>query len=446
MPHDVIERRLGPTEDMYWRFDALSPLNFAVNARIRGALQQEQLRAAIDAVQLRHPLLRVRVQCDANHVPWFRHGAGPVQLSEREAGVDQTWAVLEQGLDTAIDSANGPMLRVELLRHGPSDATLQIVFHHAISDGRSAVFLLRDLLQSMAQQARGEAPWLEPLPPAGYYGDRIPALDRGGMKGLQTAWKTLKAAALFMEGAGLPVGLQTEAQRTARSDASRVFVEVRVLEGDALGRLVARAKRERTTVQCVLNAALSLSVVEDSPTGPMQRTGCTQVVDIRARLVPPVGEDCGCFATGITSLHSVDATTEFWSFAREIREHMDHSIATPLPFFHAAMHGVVTNVVHGLRLSNRKKFSEVMNSMHPEGLAVSNLGRVEVKVPGSPVEITGLAFATNTSVLNDLSTSAVTYGDRMTWAFNGSSILTRARIARIADRSMQLIADAVARP
>lgn len=443
MPSRPIARPLGPTEEMFWRFDAVSPLNFAVTARIVGELDPQRLRAAVDAVQRRHPLLRVRVEVDADGAPSFVEGTGPIRIEHVDAPEAEVWARVEAGLNTSIDAAAGPMLLFSVLRHGPAEATIQIVFHHAISDGRSATFLLRDLLRSLAQQERGESADLEVLEPAGYYGDRIPPIGAyKGLDGLRTALKTLKAATLFLEGAGLPVGLKTRREAAARDASRSIFVEARFLDGDTLRAALARAKSERTTMQCVLNAALSLAVVEDSPPGPLQRTACTQVVDIRGRLVPPVGEDMGCFATGITSLHLVEPGTRFWDFAREVRAHMDESIATPLPFFHPAVHSLYTNVGRGLGLTDRRRFSELMTSIHPEGLAVSNLGRVEVTVPGSPVRVTQLAFATNTSVLNDLSTSALTYDGRMTWAFNGSSVLTRERIARIADRSVERIIEA----
>lgn len=444
MNETAIERALGPTEEMYWRFDALSPLNFAVAARFVGPLSMEHLRRGIDALQQRHPLLRVRVALDSKGVPWFRSGVGPIRLQVLDATVESTWSSVENCLEAPLYTSKGPLTYFVLLRNGPEDATLLSVFHHAISDGRSATLLLRDLLQSLALQHAGQPPTLTALAPAGYYGDRIPPLDTNrGMESLRNAWKTLKASALFMRRVGLPVGLNRATADASVTEGRRIYVEPRFLEAPELARLVQRAKQERTTVQCALNAALSLSVAEDSPTRPFERTGCTQVIDLRARLIPPIGEDCGLFATGITSLHQADHTTEFWPFAREIREHMDHSIATPLPFFHPAVHNVLTNLAHGIGLSDPKKFSEVMNGLHPEGLAVSNLGRVDITVPGCPIRITELAFATNTSVLNDLSTSAVSYAGRMTWTFNGAALLTRERLARIADRAMTRLSDAI---
>ena len=68
-------------------------------------------------------------------------------------------------------------------------------------------------------------------------------------------------AARFMRGVGLPVGLRKDPAKPIPSKARRIVVESRILEGDELRSLVARARREKTTVQCVLNALFDLKTV-----------------------------------------------------------------------------------------------------------------------------------------------------------------------------------------
>lgn len=444
MKEPSIERPLGPTEDMYWRFDALSPINFGSMARISGPLNINNLRQALDAIQHRHPLLRVKVECDHKGVPWFRSGVAPIPLTVIDATPAEIWPSLESGINTPINTASGPMMRCLLLHHREEDSTLLMIYHHAISDGRSAVFLMRDILQSLAQQARGEPACLPALLPVGYYGDRIPKLEKyAGLDGLRTAWKTVKAITHFLESAGVPTGLQQENVEDVPLTEQRLIIEPRVIEPELLQRIARKTKAEHTTLQCVLNAALSLTVAEESPTHLLERTGCTQVLDMRDRLEPPVGEDCGCFVSGATSLHYLNATTEFWPFTRKIYEHLQHSIVTPLPFFYPVMHSSFMSLGRGLGIADTKKFSELISRLHPEGLAVSNLGRVTLEVDGSPVKVVEFGFATNTTVLNYLNTSAATLNGRMLWTFNGSSILTRERIAKIADCSIARIIKAL---
>lgn len=443
----AIERPLGATENLYWRFDAHAPINFGVVAELQGQIVMEQLREALIALQRRHPLLRVKIECDGKGRPWFRSGVGEIELrivnGEHVNGVCaggvplDAWKILEQEVNIPLNSLHGPLMRCVLVRHAPARHSLVMCFHHSVSDGKSAVYLLRDLLQSLKRQQQGQSAALESLAPVGYYGDRTPQLGPwAARESIRTAWDTLKAVTRFLEGVGFPTGLQRYKDASSTPRTPGVLIEPRIVEPEIMQALAQRAKAERTTLQCVLNAALSLTVAADSPTGLLQRTACSQVLDMRDRLDPPVGEDCGLFASGATSLHALTADTPFWPLTRKIHEQLQHSIVTPLPFFHPAMHRHFIRLGRGLGVNNFRAFSEFVGRLHPEGLAVSNLGRVEIKVEGSPLEVTGFGFGTNTTVLNYLSTSAATLNGQMVWAFNGCSSLSRERLAHIADQTV----------
>ncbi|MBV1920363.1 MAG: hypothetical protein KUG73_06750 [Pseudomonadales bacterium] len=438
----AIERPLGATEDMYWRFDSVSPLNFGSIVRLEGVLDVDALRFALRALQQRHPLLRVYIETDGQGVPWFREGTGDIHLQVLDQASGQEWALLETELNTAFDTKSGPLIRCLLIKHNHQESTLITTYHHAICDGKSAIFLLRDIQQSLAQMDVGEAAGLVPLPPVGYYGDRIPSMEHYAENdGLRTAWKTVQASVQFMRRVGLPMGLRNKHE--VPLSEQRLIVEPRFLEPELMKRIAKKAKAEKSSVQCVLNAALSLAVAEDSPARFFHATSCTQVLDIRAQLVPNVGEDCGCFVSGATSLHRLHGRTDFWQLTRDIHKRMLETLATPLPFFHPAMHESFARFGRMMGESSMAKFSELIGNLHPEGLSVSNLGQVKIEVENCPVRITEFAFATNTNVLNYFNTSAATFNGRMTWSFSGSSMLGRDRIAIIADRSIDKILDAL---
>jgi len=437
-----VERPLGATEDMYWRFDSVSPLNFGSIVRLEGALDVDALRLALRALQQRHPLLRVRVETDEDGIPWFREGVGDITLTTLDQPSGDEWHLLETELNKPFETETGPLVRCLLIKHNHQESTLISIYHHAICDGKSATFLLRDLLVSLKQIDAGEAAGLPVLEPVGYWGDRIPSIQHYvDSDGMRTAWKTVRASAKFMSNIGFPMGLRNKHEMPLSEQ--RLMVEPRFLEPDFMKRMAVKAKSEGSTVQCVLNAALSLAVSEDSPARFFHATSCSQVVDVRDQLVPPVGEDCGLFVSGATSLHRLYGQTDFWSLARDIHTRMISTLSTPLPFFHPAMHEGLALFGRAMGESRKSRFSEVVGKLHPEGLAVSNLGRVQIEEEGSPVRITEFAFATNTNVLNYFNTSAATFNGRMTWSFSGSSMLGRNRIRRIADRSIGKIIEAV---
>lgn len=438
-----IERQLGATEDMYWRFDSVSPLNFGTVVGLKGRLDIEHLRQALKSLQLRHPLLRVKVQCDLSGNPWFRSGVGMIPLNVLNQPQGDEWNLLERQLSTPFDTLQGPLMRCVLIRHSEDDCTLISTYHHSVCDGKSAIFLMRDIFQSLAQQQAGESAELVPLPLMEYYGDRIPKLESYvTAEGLKTAWKTVQASANFMSKIGLPMGIRKTGDDVPLEKQS-LFVEPRIIEPELMKRIAKKAKAEHVTVQCVLNAALSLAVADDSPPNVLQATSSTQVLDIRERLIPPVGENCGCFVSGATSLHHLNKSSKFWPLARSIREGLQDNLETPLPFFHPAMHKSFAQLGRSMGKAGMKMFSEIIGKLHPEGLSVSNLGQVTIEVDNCPVEITRFGFATNTNVLNYFNTSAATYQGRMTWSFSGSSMLTRKRVAKIADRAIERVMEAL---
>jgi len=93
--------------------------------------------------------------------------------------------------------------------------------------------------------------------------------------------------------------------------------------------------------------------------------------------------------------------------------------------------------------SKMKEFSEFVGSLHPEALVVSNLGRKNIVVDESPVQVVDLALATNCNLLQSLNTTVITYAGQMNWSFSGTSALGRSTIARIADRSIVIIENAL---
>ncbi len=435
----AIERPLGATEDMYWRFDAVSPLNFGSVVQLRGAFSTEQLIAALKALQMRHPLMRARIEPAEDGTPWFRSEVGPIPLQESRQPAGNEWALLENELNTPFDTRVGPLMRCVLIRHTDEEASLIWVYHHAACDGRSAVFLLRDLVQSISRQVRGESADLPVLAPVEYYGDRIHTLkDYGDFEdGLKTVWRTLQTSARFMTRVGIPMGVRKDNEQPLNQQ--RILVEPRWVEPDIMKKVAAKAKAEGVTIQCVLNAALSLTVAQDSPTKTFEVTSCTQVLDIRDRLHPPVGEDCGVFVTGATSLHSLKPETDFWDLTRDIQQRLKETLNTPLPFFHPALHRSFALIGKALGQRKADVFSQIIKSLHPEGLAVSNLGQVKIDVADAAVDVTGFGFATNTNVFNYFNTSAATLNGRMIWSFSGSTLLGRERIALIADHTIERI-------
>ncbi|MEV6986110.1 amino acid adenylation domain-containing protein [Sphaerisporangium sp. NPDC051017] len=136
--------------------------------RLRGDLDVEALRAALEDVVARHESLRT-VFAEHEGVPYQKVlpiGAyGPVlepgvrELSE--AGVP---AALDEAARHAFDLAEEIPLRGRLWRLAPDDHVLTVVFHHIVTDAWSFAPLSRDLVTAYEARRSGTAPGWADLP------------------------------------------------------------------------------------------------------------------------------------------------------------------------------------------------------------------------------------------------------------------------------------------
>src|SRR5512137_5879 len=151
-----MRRELNEIE--YFNWCVGQPYNMVVAAQLRGHVDPDRLRGALDRAQRRHPLLGVNTELGPAGLPWFSSaGVGPIPLEVvRAAEPDAARRLAEAELagTFAMDHAGSPrlpLLRVSLLlpRDPARPVDLVITAQHVIADGFSMVFLVRDLLHFM---------------------------------------------------------------------------------------------------------------------------------------------------------------------------------------------------------------------------------------------------------------------------------------------------------
>ena len=123
-----------------------------VAVRLRGSLNQEALRSALDAIVLRHESLRT-VFVEKEGVPYQRvqPAAGfPIKVFDLSDSDDATLEVQirahrAEEVNDSFDLQRGPLLRGRLLKLGVDHHILLVTTHHIISDGWSTGVFLREL-------------------------------------------------------------------------------------------------------------------------------------------------------------------------------------------------------------------------------------------------------------------------------------------------------------
>ena len=279
-----ILRKLGPFEHLLWLVDQWAPRHFLLAARIEGArIAEEDLRLALTQAQRRHPILRAAIHANGLGVPEFIASSAPIPLRVVRRTHDSQWFhEVEMQLGIPFERDDRPLLRVVLV-HGEAVSELIVIVHHSIGDGVSAMFLVRDLLESM------DGHRLEELPAGDALENRLPSLPENPNLSYPT----------------IPTG-------SAVQRPQRPALQVFELGRDELRRMVEHSRAEGTTFQGALLAALLLSLPGDGT------VHCLSPVNIRS-LLPGVTEDFGLYiSSGMASLDR-KAVPGFWSLARLAR-------------------------------------------------------------------------------------------------------------------------------
>jgi Condensation domain len=147
-------RPLGPSEQYFWLSNQNSAKHFVIAAEIVGDATVEAWISAVAAVQSRHPLLRVSVECGPEGAPCFREQANipiPVRILPGEEAAP--WQVeMAKELATPILLSGTSLVRITLLQKA-GGSTLLLSMHHSIADGLSSVFVIRDILEALSGKA-----------------------------------------------------------------------------------------------------------------------------------------------------------------------------------------------------------------------------------------------------------------------------------------------------
>ncbi len=247
-------QRASFAQERIWFLQRLFPADPTYNVytvlRLKGALNQSSLRAALSALLNRHQILlsvlneqggelrvdRVLPQSELLEVDT----ASPGDLASQDA-----WAASRIG--RPFDLGSGPLYRFSLLRLGPAEHVLLLCFHHIVFDRWSLDVLARDLSALYSAGGDPEAAGLPPL--AVQYSDYA-GWQRSGRGGSEQQaalahWRRRLAGAPF------DLALATDRPRPARQ-SYRGGRRMLALDAPLLARARALAERTGATLFMVL--------------------------------------------------------------------------------------------------------------------------------------------------------------------------------------------------
>jgi hypothetical protein len=301
-------RRLGSFEEYIWLLERRISRTIVLLAEVQGSTTPEDWRTALNRVQAHHTILSSRIRKDPGYRPYFEL-ARDVGLPLEVVPLDSGASTLERcSRELGTKFPQGHMLMRATVLHDRDRSTLILAADHAAFDGRSLVFIMRDLLRSLAGESLGNPQPISPSQdelfglrnPEGYASASAEATDR--------AFET---------------GAQDSGERFL---LERVWIEPPVTSSIAL-----RARREQTTVHGALTAAIMLAGRGQSRQWRDTLIRCASPIDNRATL--NAGANPGLLLTfGYTELAPA-FSSGFWDLARQVRRDVNvhHTIAEAAP-------------------------------------------------------------------------------------------------------------------
>jgi NRPS condensation-like uncharacterized protein len=343
-------RGLGAMERLFWLMDQKHPAHLTVTAEVKGFTKVQSWRDALDAVQRRHPVLSTSItRNEADQPALYQVDAAPIPLRVVDGSVQGHWELeVDREMALPFTPEQAPLIRSVLI-HKPQSAVLITIAHHAIADGMALVFLIRDLLQVLSG---GQ---IEPLSFSSSAEELLSNLPKGEeivQAEASQAGAPHAEPALYREGNGL----------TPR-------VAARKLDENLTAALKERARREGTTVQGALCAALVLAGRKTSSTWRKQSVRVMSPVNARAHL--EAGEACGLYLGGGMVPFQPGDSRAFWDLARFAKKELSPS--QTFQSLSASLRGLDGIMTKDMNVETAAQIAAVAFA---RDLMVSNLGQM----------------------------------------------------------------------
>ncbi len=407
------------------------PIFFTMTARIIGDLSLAELENALTKVRQKHLLTAVKVIDDGETPPYFvQTDPADVPLRIIEDGTDGLWLeVIAQELVTLIDATKDPLVRFVWIQ-GDGFSDLIAVCHHAVADGLSASYLMRDMMTFLGNPELNVAPLpmnpgLEELIPADVEAELLPAIQAE------------------MEEQMVHFATATPMPREV-PPPSKFVVHGRELTSAQTAVLVQQARAEETTVHGALGAAFLLAFTQQFGA----ETGYTRTIqspiNLRPHLAEPLTESMGTFVHIATTEIDCTPTQDFWQVARAVRDGFVAKL-TPAELFSFLLMVKLTPFID--RESFETIYHTSMNARPdhaPYDFSLSNIGRLDFVEQYGRFQLKSFYGPTFSATVDENVIGVCTVNGRLSFTFiHKPEFIETAVVETIITRALQILGTAV---
>lgn len=394
------------------------PCNVVMVGRVRGDVNPTRLAAALEHLRRRHPLLAVRVEIDEQGAGRYVVGGVPeLPVHVEQRGSEDQWiACVKAQLQAAFPLTTGPLARCAVV-YSPVISEVVLCGHHAICDGMSLGYLLRDLLKVLAEPDQGIQAPLEPPPIDSTTVPKPPSpnlLARAVLRRMNRKWA---AKHIRFDESEM---LRMHARFWSKNDHLQVLACT--LDPEATSALVDRSRAERVTVNAALWTALLAAQHEVQGDGQRYRRRSALALNNRSLLTMPAGEAFGFYASSLTVDLDYDPGRSFWDNARRTHSKITTGIAKTNPFRMLSALAVHPTLLDSLYFSKYGLLADPMPKrlLHrmgwhqvAYGYALTNVGRFDIPTTYGTLKLEAVYGPAVYSDVDEKIVGVITVGERL---------------------------------
>ncbi|MHC9291077.1 peptide synthetase [Mycobacterium sp. LTG2003] len=377
----TLVRPFGAWERFFYRYNENNQVQFSVVVEFAVPFEETMVRAALDAVQRRYPVLSAHAEDrPGTRLGFYRAAeASPIPLRVvRHDRTDWQSAVTEE-LIQPLGGAGNPLIRAVLITDATT-STVVLTFDHTASDGISATLVIDSLVAALNGRQLNELPVAEPVE------DVINRV-------VPTAQFDVPPVDPRM---GIPAKIRP-------FDGTAPDIAAIELSGAETDRLVKRCRVEHTTVHAAILVAQSLVRAEE-----LGENFVRVFSPINVRETVGVGEVYGLYIGGALNGVAVDGDVAFWDRARAVSAELAicrsaHAVAA-----------VTARVQDSITIDAEAVDAEhFLTESLPSELLITNLGARDLTATGpiAPVAVWGPVV--HEQFAGEYVTGIVTYRGRL---------------------------------
>ncbi|WP_223558985.1 condensation domain-containing protein [Chryseobacterium lathyri] len=413
----MIRRNLMMVERIMY-VDPETPVNCVFTAKIKGSIPEENLKAALEKIQQKHPLLRTRIDNSSEKYPFFIEVKGiesiPLRIVERKT--DEDWLQeSETEWFRLFKDEKKPLAQLVWIK-GNDVSEILWVLPHCICDGTSLVTMMTELLALLDDPAVE----LQPYEVFSSVDDFLP-LDFNMKKKKRKARFYLVMARLFF----------LMQRKSKIRNLGKNYVVHWKLSSDTTAQITEKSKAHGVSVHALFCSSFMQAFQEIQ--GKQAKGKVISPVDVR-HFIPEIRQDHVFAFAPTVELSLKKGSTDLLDNARQIKKDLVGKIekmeARELLWMGEQMHPVAERMI-----------SMMKSSKGGHDVTLSNMGRINIPSDYKNFKVeTVISPTVAFPWLNSNTLVATTYNQQMDFTFmSNEHFLPKEEAVTIKNKAIELL-------